>query len=182
MTRRSEASRDLVVVARIKGAFGVHGEVRLTPFTETPEGCVSYGPLLDASGEVVLSPESFRPVKDGLAVIAPEVATREEAEKLKGTMLHVPREALPEPEEDEFYYEDLVGLEVKSVDGRRIGSVVAVHEFGAGEMLEIKPKEGKSFYHPFTKDAVPKVDIGAGRVVVEITEADVAKPDEGGRA
>ena len=169
MTRKSEA---LVVVARLKGAFGVDGEVRLTPFTETPEGCVAYGPLLDERGEVVLSVSSHRPVKDGLAVRAPEVATREEAEALKGVMLHVPRAALPEPDEDEFYYEDLLGLEVKTTDGRRVGRVVAVHEFGAGEMLEIRPKEGKSFYHPFTKEAVPKVDVKAGRVVVEIVEAD----------
>ena len=174
MTRRSD---ELVVVARLKGAFGVAGEVRLTPFTEEPEGCVSYGPLLDERGEVVLSVVSHRPVKDGLAVRAPEVATREEAEALKGTMLHVPRAALPEPDEDEFYYEDLVGLEVKSTDGKRLGTVVAVHEFGAGEMLEIRPKDGKSFYHPFTKAAVPKVDLGAGRIVAEVVEPDVVRPE-----
>ena len=164
-----------MVVARLKGAFGVDGEVRLTPFTEAPEGCVAYGPLLDAQGSVVLTVSSHRPVKDGIAVRAPEVGTREEAEALKGTMLHVPRAALPEPDEDEFYYEDLVGLEVKSTDGKRVGRVVAVHEFGAGEMLEIRPKEGKSFYHPFTKEAVPKVDVKAGRVLVEIVEAEMGR-------
>ena len=171
MTRRSEpAAASLVVVAEITGAFGVRGEVKVRPFTEEPEACLSYGPLLGADGRVVLTPESSRPVKGALAVRAPEVATREEAQGLNGTLLHVPRDVLPEPDEDEFYFGDLEGLDVKSVDGRRIGKVVAVHSFGAGDVLEIKPKQGASFFHPFTKAAVPKVDVAGGRVVVEIVE------------
>ena len=159
-------------MAQATGAFGVKGEIKVRPFTDDPDACVSYGPLLDAEGRVVLTPKSHRPVKHALAVTAPEVRTREEAQALNGTLLHVPRSALPPPDEDEFYFEDLQGLDVKSVDGKRIGRVVAVHSFGAGDMLEIKPKQGASFFHPFTKKAVPKVDIGAGRVVVEIVEAE----------
>ena len=168
LTRKS----DLVVVAQATGAFGVRGEVKIRPFTDDPGACLRYGPLLDANGEVVLTPKRHRSVKNALAVSAPEVGTREEAQSLNGTLLYVPRSALPEPEEDEFYFEDLVGLDVKSTEGRRIGTVVAVHSFGAGDMLEIKPKDGASFFHPFTKEAVPKVDIAAGRVVVEIVEAE----------
>ena len=159
-------------MAQATGAFGVKGEIKVRPFTDDPDACVGYGPLLDADGAVVLTPETHRPVKNALAVTAPEVATREDAQALNGTLLHVPRSVLPEPDEDEFYFEDLQGLNVKSTDGKRIGTVVAVHSFGAGDMLEIKPKEGASFFHPFTKEAVPKVDIGAGRVVVEIVEAE----------
>ena len=135
---------DWVVVAKIAGAFGVNGEVKLRSFTEEPEGCISYGPLYAEDGTLVLTPESFRPVKNALAVRAPEVGTREDAEALKGTLLHISRDVLPEPEEDEFYYEDLVGLEVKSTDGKRLGKVIAVHDFGATDMLEIKPKDRKS--------------------------------------
>ena len=164
-------------MAQATGAFGVKGEIKVRPFTDDPDACLTYGPLLNAEGAVVLTPRTHRPVKNALAVTAPEVRTREDAQALNGTLLHVPRSALPVPDEDEFYFEDLQGLDVKSTDGRRIGKVVSVHSFGAGEVLEIKPhkaggQQGASFFHPFTKDAVPKVDIGAGRVVVEIVEAE----------
>ena len=151
------------------------GEVKVKAFTAEPENCVTYGPLLDEAGKVVLTPQSSRPVKDGLAVIAPEVKTREQAEALKSTKLYVPRNALPDPDEDDFYYTDLIGLDVKTTDGKRIGKVAAVHEFGAGDMLEIKPKDAASFFHPFTKTAVPKVDLNAGRIIIHIVPADEAR-------
>ena len=163
---------ELICVAAIAGAFGVKGEVKLKPFTEEPETCLTLGPLLDEAGEVFLTPTSHRKMKDFLVVKALQVKTREEAEALKSTKLYVPKSALPEPDEDEFYFSDLVGLDVKTVDGKRMGKVIAVHDFGAGDMLEIKPKDKASFYHPFTKEAVPKVDIGAGRIVVKIIKTD----------
>lgn len=93
---------------------------------------------------------------------------------MKGTELFVPRSAFPDPEEDDFYYSDLVGLDVKSTDGKRIGKIIGVEDFGAGTILEIQPVKSaenqNSFYHPFTKIAVPKVDIKAGRVVIHIEE------------
>ena len=162
----------MICVGAIAGAFGVKGEVKLKSFTQNPEDCVAYGPLLDESGAVVLTPTSHRPVKDALAVRAQEVTTREQAEALKSKKVYVLRASLPEPEEDEFYFTDLVGLDVKTTDGKRMGKVIAVHEFGAGDMLEIKPKDSASFFHPFTKVATPKVDIGAGRVVIKIVEAE----------
>ena len=169
-TRMNKA--ELICVAAIAGAFGVKGEVKLKSFTDLPESCVSYGPLLSGSGQVILTPASHRLVKGAVAVTCPEVKTREQAEALKSTKLYVPRENFPPPEEDEFYAADLIGLDVKSTDGKRIGKIIAVEDFGAGDLLEIKPKEGKSFYHPFTLAATPKVDIKAGRVVIKVQEAE----------
>jgi len=162
----SNSSDDLICVAAIAGAFGVKGEVRLKSFTQDPLACVGYGPLLDADGNRVLTPKTSRAVKGFIAVTAPEVSTREQAEGLKSTKLYVPRHVFPDPDADDFYYSDLIGLSVKSTDGKRIGTIVAVHEFGAGDMLEIKPKDGASFFPPFTKAAVPRVNIKAGRVIV----------------
>ena len=179
----ARSSDRLICVAAISGAFGIKGEVKVKLFTQDPVSCLTYGPLLNEAGEVVLTPISSRPIKDGLAVIAEEVETREEAEALKSTKLFVARAALPDPDEDDFYYADLIGLDVKTTSGQRAGVVIAVHEFGAGDMLEIKPakKDGKqphSFFHPFTKLATPKVDIQAGRIIIHITEA-VPVGDEG---
>ena len=127
---------------------------------------------MDEAGAVILTPTSHRPVKDAMAVRAQEVTTREQAQALKSKKVYVLRASLPDPDEDEFYFTDLVGLDVKTTDGKRMGKVIAVHEFGAGDMLEIKPKGAASFFHPFTKVATPKVDIGAGRVVIKIVEAE----------
>ena len=163
---------ELICVAAIAGAFGVKGEVKLKSFTDIPENCVSYGPLLSKSGNVIITPASHRLVKGGVAVKCAEVKTREVAEGLKSTKLYVPRENFPAPDEDEFYAADLIGLEVKSTEGKRIGKIIAVEDFGAGDLLEIKPKEGKSFYHPFTLAATPKVDIKAGRVIIKPQEVE----------
>ncbi|RKQ69075.1 16S rRNA processing protein RimM [Litorimonas taeanensis] len=164
---------ELICVAAIAGAFGVKGEVKLKPFTEFPEGCVSYGPLLSDKGSVVITPISYRVMKDFVAVTAEEVSSREQAESLKSTKLYISRDVLPEPDEDDFYYSDLIGLEVKSTDGKRIGEVIAIHEFGAGDMIEIAPfpdkknkKSAASFFHPFTKLATPKVDLERGRLII----------------
>lgn len=170
---------NLICVAAIAGAFGVKGEVKLKPFTEAPENCVSYGPLMDEKGKVVLTPKKHRLLKNFLAVSAPEVKTPEEADALKLVKLFVPRDELPSAEEDDFYYSDLMGLDVKSNDGKRIGTVIGVHEFGAGDMLEIRPhpdkktkKTAASFFHPFTKAATPKVDISARRLIIVPQEAE----------
>jgi len=161
---------ELICVAAIAGAFGVKGEVKLKSFTDVAENCVSYGPLLSEAGEIILTPSSHRLVKGAVAITCPEVKTREKAEILKSTKLYVPRENFPAPDEDEYYAADLIGLEVKSTDGKRVGKIIAVEDFGAGDLLEIKPKDGKSFYHPFTLAATPKVDIKAGRVVIKVQE------------
>ena len=164
------SASELICVAAIAGAFGIKGEVKLKSFTDIPEDCVKYGPLSNESGQIVLTPKSHRLVTKAIAVIAEEVKTREEAEALKSTKLYISRALLPKPEEDEFYLMDLIGLDVKTTDGKRMGKVTAVHNFGAGDMLEIKPKDSASFFHPFTKIAVPKLDLTAGRVIIHIIE------------
>jgi len=171
----SAASEPLTCVAIIVGAHGVHGAVKVKSFTQNPEDFSIYGPLLNEDGEVVLTPKNPRPINNAFTMRSPEIKTREQAMSMKGTQLFVPRSAFPEVEEDDFYYTDLVGLDVKSTDGKRIGTVLNVHDFGAGTMLEIKPGKSaenqNSFFHPFTKIAVPKVDIKAGRIVIHIEEA-----------
>ena len=165
----------LTCVAIIVGAHGVHGAVKVKSFTQNPEDFSAYGPLLGADGQVILTPKNPRPINKAFTMRSPEIKTREQAMSLKGTQLFVPRDALPEPDEDEFYYSDLVGLDVKSTDGKRIGTIDSVHDFGAGPMLEIKPvksaEKQASFFHPFTKAAVPKIDLTARRVIIHIEEA-----------
>jgi len=165
----------LICVAVIAGAFGVRGEAKIKSFTQNPADALGYGPLLSEQGEVIITPQTHRPVKDGFAVTALEIKSREQAEAMKSTKLYVLRSAFPAPEEDDFYYTDLIGLDVKSDAGQRAGTIIAVHEFGAGPMLEIQPSKDKktgktpaSFFHPFTKLAVPKVDLVAGRVIIHI--------------
>ena len=176
----SAASEPLTCVAVIVGAHGVHGAVKVKSFTQNPEDFAAYGPLLGEDGQVVLTPKNPRPINKAFTMRSPEIKTREQAMAMSGTQLYVLRSALPEIEdEDDFYYSDLVGLEVKSTNGKRIGTVQSVHNFGAGEMLEIQPaksaEDQNSFFHPFTKLAVPKVDIKAGRIIIHIEEAVIGR-------
>ena len=171
----SGASEPLTCVAIIIGAHGVHGAVKVKSFTQNPEDFSAYGPLLGEDGRIILTPKNPRPVSNAFTMRSPEIRSREQAMSLKGTQLFVPRSALPEPDDDDFYYADLVGLEVKSVDGKRLGTIRSVHDFGAGDMLEIQPPKSAeaqaSWFHPFTKRAVPKIDLKARRVIIHIEEA-----------
>jgi 16S rRNA processing protein RimM len=157
-----------IVVGQIAGAFGVKGEVRVRSFTEDPETCFSCGPLMDAKGGVILTPVKTRPLNQDYGVTTKENRQREEWEALKGTLLHVPRAAMPAPEEGEFYIADLIGMDVAHADGRPLGKVVAAHNFGAGDLVEIAPSAGPSFMLPFDEAVV--VDVGARRLT--------ASPDE----
>jgi 16S rRNA processing protein RimM len=159
------ARPDLVLVGAVTGAFGVRGEVRTRAFTADPESLGAYGPLLHADGRVALTPKRVRPVGEDVAITAPEAATREAAEAMRGTGLYVPRAALPEPEDEEFYHVDLIGCTVEALDGAALGTVKAVHDFGAGTLLEIKPLDGQSWFLPFTKAAAPIVELAAKRIV-----------------
>jgi len=160
----------LIVMGVITGAHGIRGEVRIKSFTEAPEDIASYGPLYVNDGPRKLTISSLRP-KKGLFIARLEgVNDRDAAEALKGVQLKLPRAVLPEPDEDEFYYSDLEGLEVLDENGRPLGRVRAVHDFGAGDLLEIQPASGKSFYVPFDRENVPQVDIEGGCVVVRLPE------------
>jgi 16S rRNA processing protein RimM len=164
--------KGLIVVGQIAGAFGVKGEVRVRSFTEDPEACFSYGPLLDADGATILTPARVRSLGEGFGVLAKEQRQREEWEALKGTLLHAPREAMPESEnEDEVYVADLVGAEVVHADGRALGTVKAVHNFGAGDLIDIEPASGMSFLIPFTRENFPDVDVAAKRLTANPDEA-----------
>ncbi len=157
----------LVCLGAFAGARGVKGEVRIKAFTEDPESVAAYGPVRDLSGrEFTL--EEVRVYRDGLLARVRGLNNREEAEALKGTAFYVARAALPPSEDDgEFYYADLEGLRADHEDGTAFGTVRAVHDFGAGDLLEIALAEtGRRILFPFTREAVPVVDIEGGRVVV----------------
>jgi len=160
----------LVAVAQIAGAFGVKGEAKVRSLTEDPESCFSYGPLMDAEGHVLLTPVRHRPLGDLFGVLAKETRQREEWEALKGTLLHTLRERLPPPEEGELYVSDLIGMEVVHADGRRLGQVTGLHNFGAGDLLEIKQDAGQTFLLPFTEEDFPEINTDARRLTANPAE------------
>ncbi len=160
-------SGDLVLVGVIDGAFGVRGEARVRSFTAEPHALFSYGPLLDETGKAALTPKSWRPLQDAFAVTAPEIASREDAMAKRGVRLFVPRESLPAPEDDEIYVVDLIGCRVDTAGGAPLGEVIAVHDFGAGDLLEIRPPSGAPFFLEFTKINVPVVDLANRRLVAD---------------
>jgi 16S rRNA processing protein RimM len=158
----------LVLVGRVAGAFGVKGEVRLSAYTEDPMALLAYSPLCDAEGRPALTLLGARPVKDGVVARVKELTVKEAADALRGLRLYVPRERLPEPDEDEFYLADLIGLAVFSPSGEALGRIKGVHDYGAGDLLEIDPGQGRpSWLCAFTREAVPELDFERGRVVVD---------------
>jgi 16S rRNA processing protein RimM len=156
---------NLILVGRVAGAFGVKGEVRLTAYTADPMALLQYRDLKRQDGTPALTLTSGRPAKGGLVARAKEVEVREQAEALRGLQLFVPRESLPPPEEDEFYVADLIGARVETPQGEALGRVKSVQDFGAGDLLEIEPPAGASWYLPFTREAVPEVRLAEGRIV-----------------
>jgi len=158
-------------VGRVAGAFGVRGDVRITAYTAEPEALLAYRDLKREDGSPALTLTGGRPAKGGVVAQAKEVATREEAEALRGLKLYIPRDLLPEPEADEFYVTDLIGLVVETAEGEVLGRVREVRDFGAGDILEIQPESGASWYLPFTREAVPEVRLAEGKVIA-------VKPDE----
>ena len=169
----------LILVAQIAGGFGVRGEVRVTAYTAEPMALMRYGPLLRADGSVGLTLTTARPDKAGVVGRAKEIATKEEADALRGLKLFVPRDRLPPEDEDEFYLADLLGLEARDPDGAVLGTVKSVQNFGADDMLEIAPAAGgPTWYLPFTKDATPELHIADGWVlVVRPTEVGEREPE-----
>lgn len=172
------ASR-LILVGHVAGGFGVKGEVKITAYTADPLALTAYGPLLRADGTHALTVLSARPTKDGIVGRVKEVATKEEADALRNLKLHVPRDRFPEPDEDEFYLADLVGLEARDPDGLVLGTVRAVQNFGADDMLEITPAAGgQTWYLPFTRAAVPELHPADGWLLaVRPEETGEREPD-----
>jgi 16S rRNA processing protein RimM len=158
-----------VCLGQIGAAHGVRGEVRLRSFTADPAAIVSYGPLETEDGRIV-EIENLRPVKDHFVATLAGVADRTAAERLANIKLYVPRDRLPEPDEpDEYYHADLIGLTVVDRAGKPLGTVVAVHNFGAGDLLEVKPGSGgKTELIPFDTTTVPEIDLAGRRLVADI--------------
>ena len=164
-------TEELICVGAIAGAFGVTGEVRLKSFCTEPTDIGSYGPLMSEDGSQVFKITLTRPVAGGLGAKIAGVSTKEAADALRGTSLFVPRSKLPSLPDDEFYHADLIGLDAYDTGGVLLGKVSAVHNHGAGDILEISPVRHKSaLLLPFTMAIVPNVDILAGRIVVNLPE------------
>ncbi|MDB5364589.1 MAG: rimM [Rhodospirillales bacterium] len=154
-------------VGAFAGAHGVRGLVKLKSFTAEPDAIVRYRPLTDEAGGREFQVTLVSTAKDHFVVKVEGVGTREAAEALASTRVYAPRASLPAADEDEFYHADLIGLAAETVDGKPLGKVAALHDFGAGNVLEITIEGGKSMLIPFTRAAVPQVDPAAGRVVVD---------------
>jgi 16S rRNA processing protein RimM len=174
-----------ICVARIGAAHGIRGEVRLFSFTADPAAVVDYGPFTTADGRTIAI-AAMRPAKDCFVARIDGINDRNAAERLRNTDLYVPRESLPATVDDgEFYHADLVGLAIVDRDGRPLGSVLDVHNFGAGDILEVKlDARRNTVMLPFNATVVPAIDIDAGRLTVELPEGtmnDDLPPDEGRR-
>jgi 16S rRNA processing protein RimM len=157
------AKPDKVLVGEIGRPQGLQGEVRIRSFTARPAAITEYGPLEDETGARLFEIESLRVTPKALSARLKGVTSRDEAEALTGTKLYVPHSRLPAREEDEWYHTDLIGISALDREGVAIGSVVAVHNFGAGDLLEIRPASGgNTVLMLFTRDTVPEVDVEGG--------------------
>jgi 16S rRNA processing protein RimM len=161
-----------VCVGVITGVHGVRGAVRLKSFTAEPEDIAAYGPLEDERGQRRFALRLVNSARGGsakgvLIAAISGIDDRDRAEALRGLRLYLPRSALPPTEEEEYYHADLIGLKAALADGTPIGTVRAVHDFGAGDTLEIERSEGQPAMVPFTRAVVPVVDLDGGRLVID---------------
>jgi 16S rRNA processing protein RimM len=170
-----------ICVARIGAAHGVRGAVKLWTFTEDPLAVQHYGPLATKDGTRRFEVTHAREANGHLVATLKGIATREEAERLNGVELYIARDQLPETDEDEYYHADLIGLAAVTADDAPIGRVIAIHNFGAGDIIEIAPSHGATMLLPFTNAVVPTVDLAGGRVVIELPEeVDGDEPEASG--
>ncbi|PLX38527.1 MAG: 16S rRNA processing protein RimM [Hyphomicrobiales bacterium] len=167
-----------LLLGQLGAAHGVRGEVRLKSFTEPGEAIADYGPFTLPDGRSI-DILSLRPVKGGMFVARLSgINDRNAAEALTNAELAVDRDQLPEPDEDEFYHADLIGLTAVGEDGTVLGTIIAVPDFGAGDLVEISPPQGPSVYLPFTRDVVPDIDLANGRAVVRPPEGTFGGEDD----
>jgi 16S rRNA processing protein RimM len=159
-----------ICVARIGAAHGVRGAVKLWTFTQDPMAVKRYGQLMTKDGARQFEVTHLREAKGHLVATLKGIATREEAERLNGVELYVAREKLPATSEDEYYHADLIGLSAVNAAGEPLGRVIAIHNFGAGDIIEIAPPNGATMLLPFTNAVVPTVDLEGGRVVIELPD------------
>ena len=162
----SERQDKWVCVAAVAAAHGIRGALKLKSFTERPEDVAAYGPVFDRDGNPLFKLSVIGPTKGGVIAKADGVEDRNTAEGLRGTELFVPRDAFPEPDDDEFYYSDIEGLDVFDARGERLGVVKRVINHGAGDLLEISDPGGRLQILPFDKATVPVVDIENRRLEI----------------
>ena len=157
-----------ICVGQIGAAHGVHGQVRLRSFTADPQAVANYGPFETEGGQVIAI-EALRPVKDHFVATLAGIRDRDAAARLVNAKLFVPRDRLPEiGEADEFYYADLVGLSAVNPAGEKLGTVIGVHNFGAGDLIEVRlDASDRTDLIAFNEINVPKIDLGAGRIVIQ---------------
>ena len=168
---------DAILVAVIGAPHGIRGELRLKSFTEKPMTVASYGALQLEDGSRDFRITSARPLKDDMLVVRlAGVDSRDDAERLTNLRLFVSREQLPAPGDEEFYHADLVGLSAEDSRGSPLGQVIAMHNYGAGDLVEIAPPRGETLLVPFTKAFVPVVDLANRRVVIADEALD--RPDD----
>lgn len=172
---------DKVLAGVITAAHGIKGEVKLKSFTADPKAIARYGPLLASTGER-LEIQRLKGQKDGFIATLKGIGDRNKAETLKGVELFVARSQLPEAEEGEVYLHDLIGLAAVTASGERFGTVIAVPNFGAGDLLEIR-REGvkETVLVPFAQDYVPKVDLDRKELILDLPETylDEGEAEEG---
>ncbi len=162
---------DLICVGSIAGSYGVRGEVRLKSFCAVPEDIEAYSPLTDEDGKERFPVVLTRAIKNGFAARLGGVVTKEEADALNGLRLYARRDQLPSLPDDEFYHTDLIGLDVYDTGGTLLGKVKSVQNHGAADLLELHgPGLKSTVLLPFTLDAVPTVDLEAGRIVADPPE------------
>jgi 16S rRNA processing protein RimM len=163
------AKPDLIFVAQVSAANGLQGEFKLLSFMDDPFSVLEYNPLLNERGEPALVITKAREHKGTLIVKAEGVPDRTAADKIKGLKLYIDRAELPEAEEGEYYISDLIGMKAFDAAGNEVGRVMNVDNFGAGDLLDIKPLEGPSFYLLFTDENVPEVHLAERRIMVDLT-------------
>jgi 16S rRNA processing protein RimM len=168
---------DRILVAEIGAAHGTRGEVRLRSFTQDPLAVKDYGALESEDGARTFTIERVRPAKDCLVARIAGVADRTAAERLRNTTLYVGRDRLPAPADEEFYHADLIGLVALAADGSELGKVVAVHNFGAGDLIELRtPNNAQTELLPFDALTVPEVNVAQGYLIIEIPATDTELP------
>jgi 16S rRNA processing protein RimM len=175
--------QDLILVGIFGAAHGVRGELRLKSYTGDPLAIANYPRLTDESGKQTFKILSARPVKDDILVVRVDgIADRTAAEKLTNTSIYMARADLPPADEEEFYHADLLGLRVETRDGTLIGTIANVLNFGAGDILDVRPDLGDNLLLPFTKKVVPIVEIANKRVIVDMPDEVIVREEDAGDA
>jgi len=172
------AASELICVGAVTGARGIKGDIRIKSFTADPEAISDYGPLYDKTGSQTYDLQVTGQAKGQLTARMKGINDRTAAEKLRGLQLFIPRDILPAPQDDEFYFSDLIGLRAEDLEGNALGTIRSVDNFGAGDVLEIGGGVPGDLMVPFTKDTVPRVEIDKGLVIINLPDGLLDPPDE----